>query len=112
MTVQETVKRTYLHVLVNTDGARSVIIVDWNRPKAEMINESEIVKELETDEHIRYFKLPQDNGWNSGRALLISQVQTEYFVTCDGDFFFNEGTRIGNSDQKTRAPPSVSLSTY
>ena len=51
-----------------------------------MINESKIVKEIQKDENIRYFKLPEDNGWNSGRAVLISQVQTEYFVTCDVDF--------------------------
>merc|ERR1712131_44693 len=70
----------------------SIIIADDS--PAEMINESEIVRELETDKHIRYFKLPQDNGWNSGRALLISQVQTEYFDTSDGDWFFNEGTSL------------------
>ena len=58
-----------------------------------MINESEIVKKIEKDKNIRYFKLPEDNGWNSGRAVLISQVQTEYFVTCDGDFIFNGDTR-------------------
>ena len=58
-----------------------------------MINESEIVKKLQQDKNIRYFKLPEDNGWNSGRAVLISQVQTEYFVTCDGDFIFNGATR-------------------
>ena len=58
-----------------------------------MINESEIVKKIQQDKNIRYFKLPEDNGWNSGRAVLISQVQTEYFVTCDGDFIFNGATR-------------------
>ena len=55
-----------------------------------MINESEIVDELEKDKNIRYFKMPENNGWNSGRALLISQVQTEYFVSCDDDFYFHE----------------------
>ena len=59
-----------------------------------MIYESEIVKDIQKDKHIRYFKLPEDNGWNSGRAVLISQVQTEYFVTCDDDFVFNSATRI------------------
>ena len=58
-----------------------------------MIYESEIVKDIQKDKHIRYFKLPEDNGWNSGRAVLISQVQTEYFVTCDDDFVFNSATR-------------------
>ena len=60
-----------------------------------MINESEIVQNIQKDKNIRYFKLPEDNGWNSGRAVLISQVQTEYFVTCDGDFIFNGATRTG-----------------
>ena len=55
-----------------------------------MINESEIVNELEKDKNIRYFKMPENNGWNSGRALLISQVQTEYFVSCDDDFYFHD----------------------
>ena len=60
-----------------------------------MINESQIVKEIQKDKHVRYFKLPEDNGWNSGRAVLISQVQTEYFVTCDDDYFFTDATRTG-----------------
>ena len=55
-----------------------------------MINESEIVDELEKDKNIRYFKMPENNGWNNGRALLISQVQTEYFVSCDDDFYFHD----------------------
>ena len=63
-----------------------------------MINESKIVKEIQKDENIRYFKLPEDNGWNSGRAVLISQVQTEYFVTCDDDFVFKDTTRTGMHD--------------
>lgn len=59
-----------------------------------MINESDIVKQLENDKHIRYFKLPENNGWNSGRALLISQVETEYFVSCDDDWIFNDSTKL------------------
>ena len=55
-----------------------------------MINESEIIAELEKDQHVRYFRMPENNGWNSGRALLVSQVQTEYFVSCDDDFFFHD----------------------
>ena len=58
------------------------------------MNESEIVSDLEKDENIRYFKLPENNGWNSGRALLISQVQTEYFVSCDDDWIFNDATDL------------------
>jgi len=59
-----------------------------------LINESDIVKQLENDKHIRYFKLPENNGWNSGRALLISQVETEYFVSCDDDWIFNDSTKL------------------
>ena len=58
--------------------------------KASMMNESKIVNELEQDKNIRYFRMPENNGWNSGRALLISQVQTEYFVSCDDDFYFHD----------------------
>ena len=58
------------------------------------MNESEIVSDLEKHENIRYFKLPENNGWNSGRALLISQVQTEYFVSCDDDWIFNDATDL------------------
>ena len=63
-----------------------------------MINESEIAEEIQKDKNIRYFKLPEDNGWNSGRAVLISQVQTEYFVTCDDDF-----SAIGSILENTRS---------
>ena len=73
----------------------SVTFYIFDRSKEQIINESKIVKEFEKDKNVRYFKLPEDNGWNSGRAVLISQVQTEYFVTCDGDFVFNSATRIG-----------------
>jgi len=70
-----------------------------------MIRESEIVNELEKDKNIRYFKMPENNGWNSGRALLISQVQTEYFVSCDDDFYFHDKfnleTMLGIRDQRT-----------
>ena len=62
--------------------------------QASLINESEIVSELEKDQNIRYFKLPENNGWNSGRALLISQVETEYFVSCDDDWFFHRATNL------------------
>ena len=58
------------------------------------------MKEIQKDKHVRYFKLPEDNGWNSGRAVLISQVQTEYFVTCDDDYFFTDATRTGFLSQR------------
>ena len=72
-----------------------------------MINESEIAEEIQKDKNIRYFKLPEDNGWNSGRAVLISQVQTEYFVTCDDDFVFNSATRIRIYTFRALRAPSI-----
>ena len=66
----------------------------FDHEKASLMNEHEVVAELEKDENIRYFKLPENNGWNSGRALLISQVQTEYFVSCDDDWIFNDSTNL------------------
>ena len=68
---------------------RRGLSIGFSKPiKASMMNESKIVNELEKDKNIRYFRMPENNGWNSGRALLISQVQTEYFVSCDDDFYF------------------------
>ena len=75
------------------------------------MNESKIVGELENDENIRYFKLPENNGWNSGRALLISQVQTEYFIWCDDDWIFNDSTDLETMldirDPPTRVPEQI-----
>ena len=75
------------------------------------MNVSEIVHELEKDENIRYFKLPENNGWNSGRALLISQVQTEYFVWCDDDWIFHDKTNLetmlDTRDSRTRVPREI-----
>ena len=71
-----------------------VHLIKIDHDKVSLINESEIVYRLEKDPHIRYFKLPENNGWNSGRALLISQVQTEYFVTCDDDWVFHDASDL------------------
>ena len=46
------------------------------------------------DKHVKYFKLPEQTGWNAGRAVLVSQVTTEYFITCDDDFLFNKHTQV------------------
>ena len=82
----------------------SIIIADDS--PASMMNESEIVHKLEKDIHIRYFRMPENNGWFSGRALLVSQVQTEYFVSCDDDFFFHDKfnlrTMLGTRDPLIR----------
>ena len=75
------------------------------------MNESEQVKQLEKDENIRYFKLPENNGWNNGRALLISQVQTEYFVFCDDDWIFHDETNLelmlDIRDSRTKVPREI-----
>ena len=68
--------------------------------KEQLIDQSNVVSDLKKDINIRYFKLPENNGWNSGRAVLLSQVQTEYFVSCDDDFIFNKDTRIGTNSSK------------
>ena len=84
--------------------------------EASLINESEIVGELENDENIRYFKLPENNGWNNGRALLISQVQTEYFVWCDDDWIFHDETNLETMlvtrDSRIRVPREISQSGF
>ena len=49
--------------------ARSEIIKSPDED-AKVSPEVNVIKE---DKHIKYFKLPEDNGWNNGRALLISQ---------------------------------------
>ena len=38
--------------------------------------------------------MPENSGWNAGRNLLISQVETEYALTLDDDFYFARGTNI------------------
>ena len=35
--------------------------------------------------------MPAYAGWFAGRALVISQVQTEYFIWVDDDFKLTEG---------------------
>ena len=34
----------------------------------------------------RQYKMPGHSGWFAGRALAISQVETEYFIWFDDDF--------------------------
>ena len=38
--------------------------------------------------------MPANYGWFAGRNLLVSQVQTEYFVWCDDDFVFHDQTDL------------------
>lgn len=46
------------------------------------------------DEYVTYYRMPEYAGWNAGRGLVISQVETEYFVWCDDDFVFTENTNL------------------
>ena len=45
-----------------------VHLIKIDHEKVSLINESEIVYRLEKDPHIRYFKLPENNGWNQRGA--------------------------------------------
>ena len=46
------------------------------------------------DEHTDHFFMPFSSGWNAGRSLAVSQVQTEYLVWVDDDFLFTETTDL------------------
>ena len=41
-----------------------------------------------------HFVMPEYTGWNAGRNLVISQVNTEYVVWLDDDFIFTQNTRL------------------
>ena len=38
--------------------------------------------------------MPEYLGWFAGRALVISQVETDYFVWVDDDFIFNHESNL------------------
>ena len=44
--------------------------------------------------NVRQYKMPAFTGWFAGRALVISQVQTEYFLWIDDDFEITEQTKL------------------
>ena len=56
--------------------------------------DNEDFKNIQNDKHIKYIKLPEETGWNAGRAVLFSQVTTEFFITCDDDYLFNKDTKV------------------
>lgn len=43
---------------------------------------------------VKQFKMPAYAGWFAGRALVISQVTTEYFIWLDDDFELTEETKL------------------
>ena len=57
-------------------------------------SENTYFNKIRNDQHVKYIKLPERAGWNAGRAVLLSQVTTEYFVSCDDDFKFNKNTDL------------------
>ena len=43
---------------------------------------------------VELYRMPDHIGWNRGRNLLLSQVNTEYTVWLDDDFLFTESTDL------------------
>ena len=43
---------------------------------------------------VKHYRMPENSGWFAGRALLISQVRTEFFLWVDDDFEFFEETNL------------------
>ncbi|XP_077989947.1 beta-1,4 N-acetylgalactosaminyltransferase 1-like [Glandiceps talaboti] len=50
--------------------------------------------------NVKQFIMPYKEGWFAGRNLVLSQVQTRYFVWVDDDFIFTENTKLENFIQK------------
>ncbi|CAG5089286.1 Oidioi.mRNA.OKI2018_I69.PAR.g12158.t2.cds [Oikopleura dioica] len=52
--------------------------------------------EIKTDEFpgVKYYLMPEEEGFFAGRALVISQVRTPYFIWVDDDFIFTEDTKL------------------
>ena len=44
--------------------------------------------------NVRQYKMPAFTGWFAGRGLVISQVQTEYFLWIDDDFELTDETKM------------------
>ena len=66
----------------------AVIIADDTPPE---LYEQISIKEFP---NVKQFKIPAESGFFAGRALAISQVLTEYFITVDDDFIMTENTRL------------------
>ena len=64
----------------------AVIIADDTPPE---LYEQISIKEFP---NVKQFKMPARSGFFAGRALAISQVLTEYFITVDDDFIMTEKT--------------------
>jgi len=44
--------------------------------------------------NLKYYHLPYDVGISAGRNFLVKKVKTDYFITLDDDFIFDENTNI------------------
>ena len=68
----------------------TVIIADDSLDEAyETINTT-------TFPNAKQYRMPQQSGWFAGRALAISQVETDYFVWVDDDFVFTKLTDLNH----------------
>ena len=56
-----------------------IVADDTPDPEFQSINTTEFP-------NARQYKMPGHSGWFAGRALAISQVETEYFIWFDDDF--------------------------
>ena len=63
------------HIIIKPSDGLIERFLFWKTCKSpdEDAKVSPEVNAIKEDKHIKYFKLPEDNGWNNGRALLISQ---------------------------------------
>ena len=82
--------------------------VRYESPEEDIPKSDEEYVKIQNDPYIKYYRLPEPSGFhfdlflkyslvsgfNAGRALLISQVKTEFFVFCDDDFIFNNETKL------------------
>jgi len=71
----------------------TIIIAD-DSPDDQVPRDNDEFNSVRHDKHVKYIKLPERAGWNAGRAVLLSQVTTEYFVSCDDDFEFGKKTNL------------------
>ncbi|XP_002741266.1 beta-1,4 N-acetylgalactosaminyltransferase 2-like [Saccoglossus kowalevskii] len=54
--------------------------------------------------NIKHYIMPHAEGASAGRNLALSQVRTKYFLYCDDDFVFTNGTKLENFINKFENP--------
>lgn len=60
-----------------------------------------ILKEF-SDLNIKYFNMPFNSGVSKGRNLLLSNIDTKYFILCDDDFYFDKETNFELAKKKLK----------